>query len=110
MSNFVEATTDWQEREHEERHVRLIDNRCWISVLHRLTGFGYWEWETAIVLVADVPEPTYKDREMLIIRGDWRSELDDMPKEQLRAWYAARIDGNRNSWDTFMRAIKGLST
>lgn len=110
MSNFVEATTDWQEREHEERHVRLIDNRCWISVLHRLTGFGYWEWETAIVLVADVPEPTYKDREMLIIRGDWRSELDDMPKEQLRAWYAARIDGNRNSWDTFTRAIKGLST
>ena len=110
MSNFVEVTTDWQEREHEERHVRTIDERCWISVLHRLTGFGYWEWETAIVFVADVPQPTHKDREMLIIRGDWRSELSDMPKEQLREWYAARIDGNRNSWDTLMRAIEGLST
>ena len=109
MSNFVEVTTDWQEREHEERHVRLIDDRCWISVLHRLTGFGYWEWETAIVFVADVPEPTYKDREMLMIRGDWRAELDSMPKEQLREWYAARIEGNRNSWDTFMRSIEGLS-
>lgn len=110
MSNFVEVTTDWQMREHEERHVRFIDDRCWISVLHRLTGFGYWEWETAIVFVADVSEPTHKDREMLMICGDWREELDTMPKEQLRAWYAARIDGNRNSWDTFMRAIEGLST
>lgn len=109
MSNFVEVTTDWQMREHEERHVRLIDDRCWISVLHRLTGLGYWEWETAIVFVADVPEPTYKDREMLMIRGDWREELDSMPKGQLRAWYAARIEGNRNSWDTLMRAIEGLS-
>lgn len=109
MNNFVEITTELQEREREERHVRIIDERCWISVLHRLTGFGYWEWETAIVFVADVPQPTHKDREFLIIRGDWREELNDMPKEQLRAWYAARIDGNRNSWDTLMQVIEGLS-
>ena len=110
MSNFVEVTSEIQEREGEERHLRSIDDRCWISVLHRWTGFGYMEWETAIVFVADVPQPTHKDREQLIIRGDWRNELNDMPKEQLRDWYAARIDGNRNSWDTFMRAIEGLST
>ena len=106
MSNFQDVTTDWQQRENEERHLRVIDDRCWISVLHRLTGFGYFEWETAIVFVADVPEPTHKDRELLMIRGDWRQELNDMPKERLRDWYAARIDGNRNSWDTLMAAIE----
>ena len=109
MSNFQEVTTDWQQREGEERYLRIIDDRCWISVLHRLTGFGYWEWETAIVFVADVPQPTHKDREFLMIRGDWRDELNDMPKEQLRDWYAARIDGNRNSWDTLMQAIENAA-
>ena len=106
MSNFVEVTADWEKRDGGERYLRRIDERCWISVLYRLTGFGYWEWETAIVFVADVPQPTHMDRELLIIRGDWREELNDMPKEQLRAWYAARIDGNRNSWDTLMGMIE----
>ena len=109
MSNFQDVTTDWQQREHEERYLRTIDDRCWISVLYRLTAFGYFEWETAIVFIADVPEPTHKDRELLIIRGDWRDELNDMPKEQLRDWYAARIDGNRNSWDTLMQAIESAA-
>ena len=89
--------------------MRTIDDRCWISVLHRFTGFGYWEWETAIFFIADVPQPTHNDREFLVIGGDWREELDSMPKEQLRAWYAARIDGNRTGWHTFMEAIREAS-
>lgn len=107
MSNFVEVTSELQEREGEERYVRTIGDRCWISVLYWLTGFGYREWETAIVFIADVPQPTHEDREFLIIGGDWRNELDDMPKEQLRDWYAAHIEGNRNSWDTLMKALEG---
>ena len=61
MSNFEDVTADWQQRENEKRYLRVIDDRCWISVLYRLTGFGYYEWETAIVFVAEVPEPTHED-------------------------------------------------
>ena len=106
MNNFIEVTQDWQERDGEERYVRQIDDKCWISVLYRLTGFGYREWETALVFVPDV-ETQDNRREVLIIRGDWRQELNDMPKEQLRDWYARNIDGNRNSMDTFLNAVRG---
>ena len=108
MSNFIEVTQDWQKVEHEERYVRQIDDKCWISVLYRLTGFGYREWETALVFVPDVETPTNR-REVLIICGDWRHELNDMPKEQLRDWYAKNIDGNRNSMETFMEAVREAS-
>lgn len=107
MSVWVEVTTAYQLEAGEERWVRLIDNSCWISVLHRMTGFGYMEWETALVFcVPPEQRPAGKDCETLIIRGDWREELEGMPKEQLRDWYAAHIEGNRNSMDSILHALK----
>lgn len=105
MSNFVEVTSEDQMCNDEERHLRIIDERCWISVLFRLTGFGHREWETAIVFVADVPEPTWRDREVLIVHGDWRRELNDMPKDQLRAWYNEKIDGNRTTMHEILHQL-----
>lgn len=104
---FVEVTSDQQLNNCEEHWLRRIDSKCWISVLCRLTGFGWMEWETAIVFLHETGDrqPTWKDRDCLIITGDRREELATMPAEQLRAWYAAHIKGYRSSMETiFMEA------
>ena len=107
------ATQDWRREEGGERWVRTIDDRCWISVLHRLTGFGYWEWETAIVFIIDEGSRPKRwesdDRDVLMLRGDWREELSDMPKEQLRQWYADRIDGNRTTMDALLECVQNMA-
>ena len=109
LAAFVEITEDFDRRDGGERWIRRIDPMCWISVLYRLPGFGWHEWETALVFVHDVPTPTWKDRDVLIIGGDRREELATMPKEQLREWYAANIDGHRNSVETILEAMKSSS-
>ena len=103
---YADVTEDRQRENGEERWVRTIDRWCWISVSHRMTGFGFMEWETAIVIVHEVPTPTWKDRDCLIIKGDRRDELATMPKCELRKWYDANIDGNRNSMETVIEALK----
>ncbi len=104
-----EECTSEHDREHGgERWIRRIDNKCWISALYRMTGFGWMEWETAIVFVIeDGSRPkrwASDDRDCLIIKGDRRKELSEIPKEQLRQWYQANIDGNRNSFETLIHA------
>jgi hypothetical protein len=108
--NFVEITEDHEREQGGERWIRHIDPKCWISVLHRRTGFGYMEWETALVFKIEPGSRPKRwesdDRDCLIIRGDRRAELDDMPKEQLHQWYEDNINGNRNSMETLLEAIK----
>jgi hypothetical protein len=110
QSSFVDVTDDYERSQGGERWLRQIDPRCWISVLLRRTGFGYMEWETAIVIKIDTGSRPKRwatdDRDCLIIAGDRREELAKMPKEQLREWHAAHIDGNRNSMDTVLNALK----
>lgn len=107
---FVECTDDYEREQGGERWIRRIDPKCWISALYRLTGFGWMEWETAIVFVIEPGSRPKRwesdDRDCLIIGGDRREELEAMPKEQLREWYAATIDGNRNSMETLLHALK----
>ena len=100
-----DVTTDYDREDGGERHIRDIDHRTYISVLHRMTGFGYMEWETAIVFVHENAK-RFSDRDVLIIRGDRRDELATMPKDELRSWYAANIDSNRNSMDTIIECLK----
>lgn len=93
MNNFTEVDRqkDGLTRPYEERWIRHV------------------EWETALVFLHDLPEgqkPTYSDRDCLIIAGDRREELNDMPKEQLRDWYAQNIDGNRNSMETIIEVLR----
>lgn len=105
---FEDITSEYEKSEGGERWIRRIDSRCHISVLHRRTGFGYMEWETALVFTADTGDrkPTSKDVECLIIRGDRREELAAMPKEELRSWYKRNIEGNQNSMETLLSEIK----
>jgi hypothetical protein len=109
MSEYVDVTSDYERAVGygEERWVRTFDSRHWISVSYRMTGFGWMEWETALCIVADVPNPTWKDRDCLIIAGDRREELEGVEPADWRQWYADRIDGSRNSFETVLEAIKG---
>lgn len=107
---FTELTDDYNRKEGGERWIRRIDPTCWISVLYRLTGFGWHEWETAIVFMIEPGSRPKRwesdDRDCLIIAGDRREELATMPKEQLRQWYWDNINGNRNSVETLLESIK----
>jgi hypothetical protein len=107
--SFVDVTDDNNREQGGERWLRRIDPKCWISALHRRTGFGWMEWETAIVFIIEPGSRPKRwesdDRDCLIIGGDWREELATTPKEELREWYAANIDGNRNSMETVMHAL-----
>lgn len=109
-SPWVEVTTDFERKQGGELWLRRIDPKCWISVLHRRTGFGWMEWETALVFIIEPGSRPQRwrgdDRDCLIISGDRRDELATMPKEQLRQWYADNIDGNRNSAETVLEALR----
>jgi hypothetical protein len=69
------------------------------------------EWETALVFrtIPTDRKETWKDREVLIIAGDRRQELNDMPLEQLKPWYYANIEGNRNSMESLIKALKAFT-
>ena len=78
-SPFVDVTepeTQWGPR--EPRYVRTVTDNLWISVLHRLTGFGYWEWETAIC--------TREPQTCNIVRGDRRDELERLTPSEIAEW------------------------
>lgn len=111
MSNFKEMAN---EVPGQGRYVRNLSDRFWVSVLYRMTGFGYPEWETAIVRVRDDNDPEkYKhgkwdDRECLIVRGDHREELEDKTEQEIMEWYAAHSHG-KNSFETLMGAIQESS-
>lgn len=108
--NWEEVTDDYFRREGGERWLRRIDPTCWISALHRRTGFGWMEWETAIVFIIEPGSRPKRwesdDRDCLIIAGDRREELATIPKEHLLQWYADNIDGNRNTMGTILEALK----
>ena len=64
-----------------ERFVRTVSDNVWVSVLHRLTCFGWWEWETAIC--------TKEPRTFNVVTGDRRAELESLPESEVLAWYEA---------------------
>ncbi len=109
-ASFVDVTTEEQKQRSEERYLRRLSPRAWISVLYRLTGFGHYEWETAIVMLIEPGSRPKRwesdDRDCLIIAGDRRAELANVTEENLRSWYVANIEGNRNSMETLLHALK----
>lgn len=93
------VTSDYQKSEGygEERWLRKVDDDCFVSVLHRMTGFGYMEWETAI----RVPSENI----FYMICGDRRQELSNLNREELVVWYHDNITGNKNSMDTLLETL-----
>lgn len=109
-SAFEEVSDKWDKEEGGERHIRRLSERFWVSVLHRMTGFGDWEWETAIIIVRDDSDPKkyargkWDDRECLIVRGDYREALADKSECEILEWYAEH-SGERNSMETLLAAM-----
>lgn len=89
MINFKQLPDDYN---GTQRWGRELDAETWISVIYRLHGGGWWHYETALVFKHPVEgrPRTWKDADFLILQGDYRAELDEMPKEKLREWYAAK--------------------
>ena len=81
----------------DERFVRTVSDNVWVSVLHRLTGFGWWEWETAIC--------TKEPRTCNIVTGDRRTELEYMTEDAVLAWYEEH-KAEKNSMETVLDALK----
>ena len=110
FGSFEDVTTAEQRQEAEERYLRRLSPKCWISALYRRTGFGWMEWETAIVMLIEPGSRPKRwesdDRDCLIIAGDRRAELADVPEERLRSWYAENIEGNRNSMESLLHALR----
>jgi len=102
---FVDKTDDWNRSEGGERHVRSVSEVCWISVLHRLTGFGHMEWETAIC-IADIETRQHVEGSPFIVRGDWRDELAELPESELLNWYASKSGEHPTSFEAVMRLLK----
>lgn len=90
MSNFehVDKSQDFM------RWLRTVDDTCWVSVLYRMTGFGYMEWETAVCHIDDKGDQVTE-----IVRGDWRDEVNDMTRDELFEWVKKIIQHNKTSFD-----------
>ena len=87
---WQDVTTHVERERGEERYVRTIDEFTWISVIRRLTGFGWHSWETAIVM----REEQDKKKQFRMIDGDRREELGAMPKSELVAWWETNVAGH----------------
>ena len=107
-NEFIDVTDDYNREEGGERWIRYVDEWTYINVLHRMTGFGYMEWESAIIFWTP-GGTTWRDKKMHMIRGDWRKELKDLTKDQLMPWYNARIEGNQISFDAIIGALKEMA-
>ena len=111
---WQEVTDEWDQKTGGERWLRELTPTTWISVLHRLTGFGWWEWETAFVRIRDDGDPlkgargTWDDREQIIVLGDHRQALGEMPLDEVIAWF--RADGHpKNTMEQVLDAMKEAS-
>ena len=93
-SGFVAA-------ENEHRFIRTVSDNVWVSVLYRLTGFGWYEWETAIC--------TKSPHTCTIMRGDRRTELESLSEAEVLAWRDAHQD-EKNSFETFLDKINQART
>lgn len=108
QSNWTEATKDYDRERGGERWIRKLGDDCWLSCLHRLTGFGHMEWETALCIVLPVEgrERTWRDQTCDIVLGDRREQFNDMTREQVIEWYKQNKDKHPNSMGQLIAAIK----
>lgn len=108
---WKDVTAKHQREEGSERYLRKISDNFYISVSYRLTGFGYHEWETAIVSIYDDKDPrkfkrgTWDDRKIEIVRGDRREELGTLNEQEVIEWYKEH-GGEKNSFETILDFIK----
>lgn len=86
VSAFADVTSPEQRHRGEEHWRRQVSPDCQVSVLRRWTLSGRLEWETAIISALG---PDSDALECLLLAGDWRTVLADLPQDRLRGWYKA---------------------
>ena len=102
---WEDVSTPWQKSEGEERHVKYFGEGVKVSVLHRFTGFGYWEWESALVFFPAHRKYNSDESRIYIVRGDRRKELDNLRGCELMPWYREH-EHEKNSMETLLDAMK----
>ena len=111
MSYFEKIDCPHEEKFGGGRWARMISEDFWISVVHRMTGFGYMEWETAVCRIRDDGDPLkfargkWDDRICEIIQGDHRDELSATSERETTAW-ASKNCGYKNSFEIILSAIE----
>jgi len=73
MNNFKCIDSD------NMQFVRDVSDNMRISVLNRMTGFGFYEWETGI--------RTKNPDSFRLVSGDRRDELNDLSEADVQLWY-----------------------
>jgi len=85
--------------ETDQQYIYIVRPGFWVSVLYRLTGFGNYEWETAVCTNDSCD----------IVRGDHRATLDGKTEAEILKWYEEHKH-EKNSMDTILdRLINDLS-
>lgn len=107
-SEFIDVTDDYDRKDGGESWVRVLDDNTWISVLHRLTGFGYMEWETAICF-RDESTGKHREGSPYMIRGDWRDDLRTIAKDELMPWFESKSHSHQTSFQQMMSALRSAS-
>ena len=91
--SWENVSAEWETETGGERWLLSLTPTSWVSVLHRLTGFGWWEWETAYIRIREDGDPlkhargSWDDREQIIIAGDHREAISGMPVDQIPEWF-----------------------
>ena len=93
-AGFVDVTLP---RDSDRRWVRTVSPNVWVSALHRLTGFGWWEWETAVC--------SHNPDTCVVVRGDHREALADISEPDLAAWLEKHRH-EKNSMETLLDAMR----
>ena len=105
-TDWKDVSSDFDGKTGGERWLRDVSDDCYVSVLYRMTGFGYMEWETAIIVRHPVVgrKRTFEDQDLYMIGGDHREALTGLSRQEVLAWREKQV----NQLTTFDRAMRVL--
>lgn len=106
-TDWQDVSSDYDRKTGGERWLRDVDDHCHISVLYRMTDFGYMEWETAIVVRHPVVgrKRTHTDQDLYLVGGDHREDLTGLSRQEVLAWREKHAD-ELTTFDWTMRELK----
>lgn len=106
-TDWQDVSSDYDRKTGGERWLRDVSDDCYVSVLYRMTGFGYMEWETAIIVRHPVVgrKRTYTDQDLYLVVGDHREALTGLSKEEVLAWREKHAN-ELTTFDWTMRELK----
>lgn len=86
------------------RYIRTLSDIAWISCLHRLTGFGFMETETAFCY----KDPNEENQITQIILGDHREALTTLTLDEVIEYFKLP-EHEKNTLATVLDKLKQLT-